>query len=374
MSEPTTARKYYVGMDFLKAFAAIFIVLHHYQQYTGTYYEDSFNFFPLMDSQLHVGYLTILYFMISGFFAESQELREDARGQFKSLPGKFWHKCLRIYPVAIVACVTYIGLGVLHWAATRDWIWPAGGGGLWTMFCSITLSGYMGILEPAKLVFNAPTWYLSTLVFACAVYYLLVYVSRRCKIPRVLLELILFLFLCAAKMQGTVIPFLGDEWDQKGGMISFFMGTLLCRAVPYIPRKLKYFFLLVSAGTLVVLFSGRGDWIETQWWVQLFLLYPGIFMNALYIQGDPDSKLCKVIRFFGNTSFDVYVWHCPIFMAEMVLLDILGVSLPCTYGVMTVFVVAVELLAIPLYLFVEKPLAQYSRRWEWDKLKIVDPV
>lgn len=57
-----------------------------------------------MDSQLHVGYLTILYFMISGFFAESQELREDARGQFKSLPGKFWHKCLRIYPVAIVAC------------------------------------------------------------------------------------------------------------------------------------------------------------------------------------------------------------------------------------------------------------------------------
>ena len=57
-----------------------------------------------MDSQLHVGYLTILYFMIAGFFAESQELREDARGQFKSLPGKFWHKCLRIYPVVIVAC------------------------------------------------------------------------------------------------------------------------------------------------------------------------------------------------------------------------------------------------------------------------------
>ena len=50
-----------------------------------------------------MGYLTILYFMISGFFAESQELREDARGQFKSLPGKFWHKCLRIYPMAIVA-------------------------------------------------------------------------------------------------------------------------------------------------------------------------------------------------------------------------------------------------------------------------------
>ena len=174
MSEPTTARKYYVGLDFLKAFAAIFIVLHHYQQYTGTYYEDSFNFFPLMDSQLHVGYLTILYFMISGFFAESQELREDARGQFKSLPGKFINAC----------------------ASTRWRSWPAGGGGLWTIFCSITLSGYI--------------------------------------------------------------------W---------------------------------------------GSW-----------------------------------------------------------------SLPCTYGVMTVFVVVVELLAIPLYLFVEKPLAKYMKKYEWKNLRPVDPL
>ena len=55
-----------------------------------------------MDSQLHVGYLTILYFMISGFFARARNCARMPEGQFKSLPGKFWHKCLRIYPVAIV--------------------------------------------------------------------------------------------------------------------------------------------------------------------------------------------------------------------------------------------------------------------------------
>lgn len=37
MSEQKAARKRFVGLDFLKAVAAIFIVLHHYQQYTGTY-------------------------------------------------------------------------------------------------------------------------------------------------------------------------------------------------------------------------------------------------------------------------------------------------------------------------------------------------
>ena len=39
------ARRRCVGLDLLKALAAAGIVLHHYQQYTGTYYEDSFNFF-----------------------------------------------------------------------------------------------------------------------------------------------------------------------------------------------------------------------------------------------------------------------------------------------------------------------------------------
>ena len=52
----------------------------------------------------------------------------------------------------------------------------------------------------------------------------------------------------------------------------------------------------------------------------------------------------------------------------------LGVSLPCTYGVMAVFVVVVELLAIPLYLFVEKPLAKYMKKYEWQNLRPVDPL
>ena len=49
-------------------------------------------------------------------------------------------------------------------------------------------------------------------------------------------------------------------------------------------------------------------------------------------------------------------------------------SLPCTYGVMTVFVVVVELLAIPLYLFVEKSLAKYMKKYEWQNLRPVDPL
>ena len=373
MSEKKAVRKRFVGLDFLKAVAAIFIVMHHYQQVSGVIF-TTFNFYPASDAQLHLGFLTILFFMISGFLVEWQQQQEERVGKQTSLPGKLWHKCLRIYPMAMIACVVYVGLGILDWLITDKWNWIMGGGGIWTFFCSMTLNSNMGIWSSSRTIANAPTWYLSTLIFSCAVYYLLVYLCRRLKVQRLLMELILFLFLCAIRTQGAVMPFLADSWDQRGGMVSFFMGTLLCHLVPYISRRVKYFLLFISAGTLIVLLSGRGDWIEEQWWVQLFLLYPGIFINALYVQDSPDSKVCRMIHFFASTSFNVYVWHCPIFMAEMVLLDILGVSLPCTYGVMTVFVVVVELLAIPLYLFVEKPLAKYMKKYEWQNLRPVDPL
>lgn len=372
MNEQRAARKRFVGLDFLKAASAIFIVMHHYQQVSGTIF-TTFNFYPASEAQLNLGFLTILFFMISGFLVEWQQIQENQSAKQSPLPGKFWHKCLRIYPMAIIACIAYVGLGILDWLITKNWNWVMGGG-IWTFFCSITLNFNMGIWSPTRLAANAPTWYLSTLIFAYAVYYLLVYLCKRFNLPRLLMELILFLFFCAARTQGVIMPFLADAWDQRGGMVSFFMGILLCHLAPYIPRKAKHFLLLVSAGTLVVLLSGRGDWIEAQWWVQLFLLYPGIFLNALMIQDNPDSRLCKAIHFLSATSFNVYLWHCPIFMAEMVLLDVLGITIPCTYGVIVVFAIVVELLAIPLYLFVEKPLARYVKKFEWQNLRPVDPV
>ena len=54
--------------------------------------------------------------------------------------------------------------------------------------------------------------------------------------------------------------------------------------------------------------------------------------------------------------------------------SLLGVQPAGTRWEMLLFLLAVELLGAVLFTLVEKPLAQYSRRWEWDKLKIVDPV
>ena len=70
------------------------------------------------------------------------------------------------------------------------------------------------------------------------------------------------------------------------------------------------------------------------------------------------------------------VWNETAYQLYMDLetLRLLGVQPTGTRWEMLLFLLAVELLGAVLFTLVEKPLAQYSRRWEWDKLKIVDPV
>ena len=68
-------------------------------------------------------------------------------------------------------------------------------------------------------------------------------------------------------------------------------------------------------------------------------------------------------------------WKRAGFTAFLLAQAVMVMLSQYTYAmVFTAAILAVELLGAVLFTLVEKPLAQYSRRWEWDKLKIVDPV
>lgn len=374
MSDTTQGKSRYVGLDFLKAIAAACIVMHHYQLYTATVF-PKFNFYALQNSDFNVAYLVILFFMISGFLTEKQEQITECPKTGKILAGEFWHKLLRIYPVAVLACLFFVAVAVLGKVLLGEWVWYEGGIGLWTLFNSFFLTQNMGIWRLDVWANNSPSWYLSTLIFCYAVYYTVYYLSCRWKVNRSWLNLILFLFFCSTKSFDYSFPFVSGEWgDQRGGLISFFLGTLLCEAIPYISRTAKKVLFAVSCVTLVVLLSGRADLVDNQWWIQLFLLYPGIIIMALCITDRPKSKAHQILHFLGKTSYGVYIWHFPLFTFWMLIRRVLQLNVPCTYGTMMLFTVVVELLAIPLYLFVEKPLAKYMKKYEWQNLRPVDPL
>ena len=170
-----------VGLDFLKAVAAACIVLHHFQQMSGATF-SGVNFFILPDlfrTEYVFGWLTILFFMISGYLTSRQEQRTATP---RRVPAQIWHKCLRLYPMAVLACLVYVALGFAHRALLGAWYWPLGGGGLWTVFNSLLVSYTNGTVALPGTAANNVTWYLSVLLNCYLIFYILVWLGRRTRV------------------------------------------------------------------------------------------------------------------------------------------------------------------------------------------------
>lgn len=149
---------------------------------------------------------------------------------------------------------------------------------------------------------------------------------------------------------------------------------VLAKVAPYIPRRAKYAALALPLVCLAAICGPfPGDWVENQWWMQAFMIYPPLVLAAATWK-DHGTAFDRAVNFLGQSSFAAYLWHCPLYSAWVLVQRLLGVQPTGTRWEMLLFLLAVELLGAVLFTLVEKPLAQYSRRWEWDKLKIVDPV
>lgn len=363
-----------VGLDFLKAVAAACIVLHHYQQLSGATFAGV-NFFilpELFQTEYVFGWLTILFFMISGYLTSRQA---QAAVQVRCVPAQIWHKCLRLYPMAMLACAVYVALGFAHRILLGAWYWPVGSGGLWTVFNSFLLTYTNGTVTVPNIGANNVTWYLCVLLNCYIIFYVLVWLGRRVRVGWHWLCLFFFALVCSLKSFGIAVPLLSVQPSLCEGYIPFFLGVLLAKAAPYIPRWAKYVSLLLPALCLFVIFGDfSGEWVEDQWWMQAFMIYPPLVLAAACVRGLADAPVSRAITFLGQTSFAVYLWHCPFYSVCKLAEGLLGRQPEVTRGVMLLFLLGIELVGALLFVFVEKPLTRFTKRYEWDKLKIVDPA
>lgn len=363
-----------VGLDLLKAVAAACIVLHHFQQMSGAVF-PGINFYVPPDqflTEFVFGWLTILFFMVSGFLTAQQEQKSTV---VRPVFAQFWHKCLRLYPMAMLACAGYLAAGFLHRLLRGEWFWPLGGGGLWTTFNSFLLTFENGTIRLDTSAANNVTWYLCVLLNCYLAFYLLVWLGRRLRVQWHWLCLGFLALACSLKSFGVAWPLLSVQGSLCEGYIPFFIGVLLAKIAPYLPRRVKYAALALPALCLVVLFGPfPGEWVQDQWWMQACMIYPPLVLAAATVQGRPGSPLARGIAFLGQTSFALYLWHCPLFSLWVLVKQMLHVTAPVTRGEMLLFLAVAEFAAALLFVFLEKPLAACTRRYEWDKLKIVDPM
>lgn len=326
-----------VNFDVIKVIAATGIVFHHYQQLAAVefggieFYGGAFTF----------GYLVELFYIISGFLAE---YTFKGGAKFKSW---FLGKLARYYPYAGLACVAsliiatmyYFVVGTPQFGLSYD---------VPTILTSLTLlhSGWLIEFSPA---INNPSWYLCVLTLC----YLLYWLSKRVFEQNVFLKkyghAIVSLLMIPAYFVviGGIsnIPFF--HLSNIRAYAGFFVGCAICNEFRRLTKKSM---ILLDLGLCFSTLIGFIILGLSNWYVLTYLFFPAVVITALIL---PQVDI-KAVSKAGAISFEVYLWHVPLFAFFSTIIDGARVAVNHSYWTMIGFYLIVWMVALFLYYTVEK--------------------
>lgn len=326
-------RKTYLGLNLLKILAATMIVFHHYQQvfkvrYSGiNFYEGTFN----------VAYFVELFFIMSGFLT----VHTSANFRWKS----FVHKLLRIYPVALIACLFTLIVKTVH-AEEIDSLWNCK-----TLVANVFLI-FSGWPYFEMTGINNPTWYLCVLVQCYLVFYIINSIVPRIRINPIFVE--------AAVIIGAFVLYRYDliAFSTYRGLQGFFVGACLYKLQRIMPKK-KWVMAMTIAASLIVLIAVPSQ----QRRIVTFITFPIAVLLCTMWNEEFSPRIKVIVNLLGQMSFGVFVWHYPFMALENMIVRISGFEFCRTYFSMSVFTCAIWIIAYPLYRYVEQPINRLVKRY-----------
>lgn len=340
-------------LDLIKAVAAILIVFHHYQQV----FEVKFSGLNFFGGGYDFSILVELFFVISGFVAWHSDRKRPAQ-TLRQCGTSLRNRLLRIYPMAILACTAMIVIanvyyGRFHswaresWAGCRDWK---------TIICSYLLI-YRGWPFTRMVGINNPAWYLCILILCYFIFYLFSFLAKQMKLQRRTLIIGFLLLLDVLDLLGWLPAFVSG--DALRGYRTFFLGVLLAELLTVAPKKLTMLASLAMAGVLAVILVVIPDFYFEH---QRIMLVAMLFCPMVGLATVFSQVRCRAFCFLGKVSFSVYLWHLPIMSLLTLIERISGIEVSRSYLTMAATALLIELLAIPIHLFVEKPIDRLIKK------------
>lgn len=349
-------KKRQYSLDVLRIVATVFIVFHHYQQFTNTYFEGKLNFYG---GHFNFGLLVEFFFLLSGFLLYKHV--EDEQ----TFPDFFVPKMIRLLPLVMLSSIAYEVLLILYnRVCNRNWQ-IGNKGSVWGI-----VTNSLGIqvgwgFENLKV--NQPVWYVSVLLFCYLVFHFLRYISRRLDIPNTYLFVIMIFVGAGILTYGLNLPLLNPSLAR--GYYSFFFGLLLAKFLKN--KKIGWKSAVISWG--IVFFFTIGfvfyyhyfeDGIS---YILTFFYYPAWMVLFL---SKPVQKLFdfKILGTLGAITYSMYVWHTPMILLMFILLEVLPVRVDIhTAKAMWIFVGIMLLFGIISHYLLEKPMANLLRNMFLDK-------
>ena len=317
-------------------------------------------FVPPVDYQFHVnraavsplyrqlawlfdnGHVAVQYFWaVSGFvFAHVYLADAGARG-------RFWlARVARLWPLHLLTLVLVAALQAVYSGAHgTEFIYHHQD--LKHFLLSLGLAHYWG--WQADQSFNGPSWSLSTEILAYAAFWLLLPGLRRSPAMLALTAAVLALGLFFLKVpDGPVLTCIGY----------FFGGVAVYGAA--LKGGLRTGVLLLAATGLTALAA----WLGYGWHSSNGATLAGTFAALCAVlaidQADRDNKLAAA-RHLGDASYGVYLWHFPIQLALVLVVDaLLGSRAIAQQPAFLVFFIGISVLAgFASHRWFERP----AQRW-----------
>lgn len=303
------------ALDLLKIIATIFIVFHHYQLDTGSFFEHHLNFYG---GRFGFHLMVELFFIISGWCMTSYIVKiYEQKIDFIDFYKK---RFLRLFPMVTITAIAY---EVLVWIY-KSYRSPESTGfdnlTLWgTITDSLLIQEGGSLPNPAV---NNPTWYLAVLMICYIVFFIGVWLARRLRISYNYFFVGMIFLGLGIQSYNIGLPFLNGGVSR--GYISFFWGLLLAQWVEK-SKEINTIRTLVSLSVAVLLIGLTVlNWSFVEYGYQylvIFFLFPSLIIFLSDKRIENVLQKFKIIELLSRSSFGTFVWHVN---GEIMLLIING--------------------------------------------------
>lgn len=309
-SEDITKVRRFDELTALKGLFILVIVLHNSMLVTPAVLErvPGMDFIALFGGNLG----NSMFFLLSGF---GMFYGYRGRIQAHEIPfnAYFGRKLAKLYPMYLISNLASLLLGIIQWGPSAINL---------QRIIRTSLLGLGGGL-PGEGPYNAPTWFLGTLMLCYALFYLLCYHVRTTTGYHCAVALSI-VFGCACMTGESALPFCGSGTGT--GILNFFLGCALGEALPRLRERGGKWGPPAGVFLLLAIFSlMEGYGIEIicgdVGMSTAFLICPLIVYVA--VSGKLVTKVLrwKPFQWLGKISSSVFFWHLVAYYAFLLVMN-----------------------------------------------------
>lgn len=348
-----------VSLDLIKIIATIFIILHHYQQITGVFFEGSVNFF---NGRFYFGYLVEMFFIISGMLMYSYIEKIKQGMSFQKFYLKRYLRLLPLMFLSIIVCD--ILLIVYKRVFSEAWfnITPTLKGTI------ISILGVQCGWIFKNPMINNPIWYISVLLLCYIIFYFLVKIAEFTKIKCEYLFAIMIAVGIATFQSKINIPFLNPYSSR--GYYAFFFGIILMSIINVYDKTdkvkinniLSVVCIIVSATCIYLIVANNNFIRKNIVYVVTYVLYPAIIIalrSNLIKKYLNKTLISNIVNKLSAISFDSFIWHCPVIIFFQIVFEKYGINISYNnYVVMIMYVITCYVIGTISYYLIEQKIGR----------------